>query len=296
MGRTQRNGRTDKLAEAHDRLAAAVEALVTGDDWQAFLTMAAKLHGYSANNVLLILSQAPWASQVAGYQTWKQVGRQVRAGEKGIAILAPCRYRSVGDDNDGDDGAGQPEAQPGRIVVRGFRVVHVFDISQTDGPEIAEPARAKLLQGEAPEGLWDNLAGQIADAGYSIERGDCYGANGRTSFATRTVTVRADVDDAQAVKTLCHELAHIEMHDGSEYATGCRGRAEVEAESVAYLVCHHHGLASDEYSFAYVAGWTGGDVDTVRATAERVLATARRIIDRLGDTDPAALVAVATAA
>jgi antirestriction protein ArdC len=127
MGRTQRNDRTDKLAEAHDRLAAAVEALVTGDDWQAFLTMAAKLHGYSANNVLLILSQAPWASQVAGYQTWKQVGRQVRAGEKGIAILAPCRYRSVGDDNDGDDGAGQPEAQPGRIVVRGFRVVHVFD-------------------------------------------------------------------------------------------------------------------------------------------------------------------------
>ncbi|HEX3539386.1 MAG TPA: ArdC family protein [Acidimicrobiales bacterium] len=130
MGRTQRNDhsdRTDKLAEAHDRLAAAVEALVSGEDWQSFLTMAAKLHGYSANNVLLILSQAPWASQVAGYQTWKQLGRQVRAGAKGIAILAPCRYRSAGDDGDGDDGAPQPETQPGRMVVRGFRVVHVFD-------------------------------------------------------------------------------------------------------------------------------------------------------------------------
>ena len=85
------------------------------------------------------------------------------------------------------------------------------------------------------------------------------------------------------------------MHDGSEYATGCRGRAEVEAESVAYLVCHHHGLASDDYSFAYVAGWTGGDLDTVRATAERVLATARRIIDRLDDSDPADTAALASA-
>lgn len=294
MGRTQhsnRSGRTDKLAEAHDRLAAAVEALVSGDDWQSFLTMGAKLHGYSANNILLILSQAPWASQVAGYQTWKQLGRQVRAGAKGIAILAPCRYRSRSDDN--DDGDVQPEAQPGRTVLRGFRVVHVFDISQTDGPEMAEPLRAQLLQGEAPEGLWDALVGQIADAGYVVERGDCDGANGRTCFATHTVTVRPDVDDAQAAKTLCHELAHIEMHDGSEYAAGCRGRAEVEAESVAYLVCHYNGLASDDYSFAYVAGWTGGDLDTLRATAERVLATARRIIDRLDDTDPAATVALA---
>jgi hypothetical protein len=140
------------------------------------------------------------------------------------------------------------------------------------------------------------LSGQIADAGYSVERGDCDGANGRTSFATRTVTVRADVDDAQAAKALCHELAHIEMHDGSEYATGCRGRAEVEAESVAYLVCHHHGLASDQYSFAYVAGWTGGDPHSVEATAARVLATARRTIDRLGDTDPTATPALAASA
>jgi hypothetical protein len=95
---------------------------VSGDDWQAFLTMAAKPHGYSANNVLLIASQAPWACQVAGYRTWQQLGRQVRAGEKGVAILAPCRYRTAGD-NGGDD----PEPPPDRIVVRGFRVVHVFD-------------------------------------------------------------------------------------------------------------------------------------------------------------------------
>jgi antirestriction protein ArdC len=281
MARAQHHDRSDKLAEAHDRLAQAVEALVSGDDWQAFLAMAAKLHGYSSANVLLILSQAPWASRVAGYRTWLQLGRQVRAGEKGIAILAPCRYRTAAD-NSGDD----PDPQPDRVVVRGFRVVYVFDISQTDGPPIAQPARPDLLQGQAPEGLWDALAGQVATAGYVLERGECAGANGRTSFDARTVRVRADVDDAQAVKTLCHELAHVELHDGTEYATGCRGRAEIEAESVAYLVCHHAGLATDNYTFAYVAHWSDGHLETLRATAERVVAAARRIIGRL-DPDPA---------
>jgi hypothetical protein len=82
------------------------------------------------------------------------------------------------------------------------------------------------------------------------------------------------------------ELGHIELHDGTEYATGCRGRAEIEAESVAYLVCHHAGLATDNYTFAYVAHWSDGDLETLRATAERVVAAARRIIDRL-DPDPA---------
>ena len=129
-------------------------------------------------------------------------------------------------------------------------------------------------------------AAQVAAAGYVLERGDCGGANGRTRFDARTVRVRADVDDAQAVKTLCHELAHVELHNGTEYATGCRGRAEIEAESVAYLVCHHAGLTTDNYSFAYVAHWSDGDLDTLRATAERVVAAARRIIDRL-EPDPA---------
>jgi antirestriction protein ArdC len=202
MARAQRHDRTDKLAEAHDRLAQAVEALVTGDDWQAFLTVAAQLHGYSANNVMLIFSQAPWASHVAGYRTWQQLGRQVRAGEKGIAILAPCRYRTGSDDCIDD------QAEPCRIVVRGFRVVYVFDISQTDGPAIAQPPMAELLEGQAPAGLWEGLAAQVADAGYTLERGDCQGANGRTSFATHTMRVRADIDDAQAAKTLAHDRTH----------------------------------------------------------------------------------------
>jgi hypothetical protein len=129
MARAQRHDRSDKLTEAHDRLTEAVEALVSGVDWQNFLTMAAKLRTYSANNVLLILGQASWATQVAGYRTWQALGRQVRAGEKGIAILAPCRYRTSADDDGDHSGAGddQPQGATSRMVVRGFRVVHVFD-------------------------------------------------------------------------------------------------------------------------------------------------------------------------
>jgi hypothetical protein len=115
MARPQRQDLTAKLTEAHDRLTQAVSDLVSGDDWQTFLALAAKLRGYSARNVLLILSQAPWATQLAGYRTWKQIGRQVRAGEKGIAILAPCRYRTSTDDADPADPP--PTAKPATMAV-----------------------------------------------------------------------------------------------------------------------------------------------------------------------------------
>ena len=293
MARLQRHDPHDKLTEAHERLAQAVADLVSGDDWQSFLALAAKLHGYSANNVLLILTQAPWATQVAGYRSWQQLGRQVRAGEKGISILAPCRYRSATDDDNDGDQSDDAASRPGRLVVRGFRTVHVFDISQTDGPEVAEPPRPELLRGAAPAGLWDGLTTIVGDEGYTLERGDCGGANGLTRFDARVVRIRDDVDDAQACKSLAHELGHILLHDGTEYATGCRGRAEVEAESVAYLVCAAAGLNADSYAFAYVAGWSGGDTNAVHAAAERVLGCAHQIVRRLEPNgEPAAAVEI----
>jgi antirestriction protein ArdC len=286
MARPQRQDqhhRTDKLTDAHQRLAQAVADLVSGDDWQAFLALAAKLHGYSARNVLLILSQAPWATQVAGYRTWQQLGRQVRAGEKGIAILAPCRYRSTADSDQGEQGDddGAASGQAGRVVVRGFRVVYVFDVASTDGDALAQPVRPELLRGEAPAGLWDGLAALVTAEGYTVERGDCGGANGVTRFDTRMVRIRDDVDDSQACRSLSHELGHVLLHDGTEYAAGCRGRAEVEAESVAYLVSAAAGIDADQYSFAYLAGWSGGNPDAVQATAERVLDCAQQITERL---------------
>jgi hypothetical protein len=129
--------------------------------------------------------------------------------------------------------------------------------------------------------LWEALAAQVRDAGFALVRRDCSPANGVTMWASRTVVVRPDVDEAQAVKTLAHELAHVLLHDPSAAPSDHHhGRREVEAESVAYIVCRHHGLTTDDYSLPYVAHWSGGDGDIVRRTAERVTACARAVLDR----------------
>lgn len=266
MARTQANDRARTL---HNELERQVEALVTGEDWKAMLDVASRFHRYSAGNVMLICCQRPTATRVAGYQRWRELGRQVRKGERGIAILAPCVYRT---DN------GEEESTS---VLRGFRVAHVFDIAQTDGEPVADVSPT-LLVGDAPFGLWDRLAAVVAAEGFELSRRQPVGgANGTTDYAAREVVVRSDVEPAQACKTLAHELAHVLMHDGTEYATGCRGRVEVEAESVAYIVGAASGLKTADYSLPYVARWSDGDMARVRATADRVVGAARRIIDAL---------------
>lgn len=270
---------TDKLAQLHHRLVTQVEALMDSQAWKEFLDLAARFHRYSANNVMLILAQAPQATRVAGYRRWQTLGRQVRKGQPGIAILAPCVQRSRPVDD-------QEEVERPEVVriLRGFRVAHVWDVSQTDGDPLPDVTPV-LLAGEAPVGLWDSLAAQVAEVGYKLLRGECGTANGRTDYLTRTVTVRDDVDDAQAAKTLVHELAHVWLHD-PEDGIHHRGIAEVEAESVAYIVCHAAGLVSDDYSLPYVAGWAGGDPAMVRTTAERVLGAAGRALGAAGLLDP----------
>ena len=269
--------RADRLASAHADLVAAVESLTSGDDWRRMLEVSARLHHYSANNCFLIMMQAPDATRVAGYKTWQSLGRQVRKGERGIRILAPCKFRRTWTDEE----TGEELSMTG---VRGFTTVSVFDVAQTDGDELPDVG-PHLLEGDAVGGLWDALGAQVKAAGYTLERGNCLGANGRTDHSVRTVRVRDDVSDAQATKTLAHELAHVLLHpDTSDYFR-CRGRSEVEAESVAFLVCQAAGLTTDGYSFPYVAGWADGEVKVIQDTAERVITTARAILAQLEPSD-----------
>jgi len=279
--------RSDRLVEIHDRLVGAVEAMVSGADWQRLLEVASRFHAYSPNNLWLILSQRPTATRVAGFATWRSMGRHVRKGEKGIAILAPmvARRRAAEADETGPTETGDEAGRRSRVL-RGFRIVFVFDQAQTGGDPLPEVERPALLDGDAPAALWEALAAQVSAAGFELSRGDCGGANGVTDFAARIVRVRDDVAPAQAAKTLAHELAHVRLHDGGTYALGCRGRGEVEAESVAYLVCSAAGLASDGYSFPYVAHWSGGDVAEVRAAAERSIGCARSILDAIAPAQP----------
>jgi len=239
--------------------------------------------------LLLIGAQAPQATRVAGFRSWQSLGRQVRKGERGIAILAPCTYRPKTAERAEPTAPAGPEPATltggaasdagGKQQVRGFRVVHVFALSQTEGAPLPEVGPS-LLVGQAPAGLWEDLEGQVLGHGYTVHRGDTGRANGWTDPTSRTVRVSSAVDDAQAVKTLIHELGHLECGHVTElptYAT-CRGRCEVEAESVAYVVAAAHGLDASGYSFAYVAGWAGGDLTRVREAAETVTKAARTIL------------------
>jgi antirestriction protein ArdC len=287
-----------KIEDLQAEIETGVAELVAGEGWTRWLRLAARFPRYSFRNQLLILHQRPDARVVMGYRAWQALGHQVRRGEQSISILAPCTYRAKAKtselepdstaDNSHDQQEEAGERGSGRRVLRGFRIAHVFDIGQTDGDAVQPPERPPLLDGEAPAGLWDSLAGQIAAAGFTLTRADIpSGANGITNFATRTVTTAGHLSPAQAVKTLAHELAHIAMHNGSEYATGCRGQAEIEAESVAYIICQSAGLTTATYSFGYVAHWAGGDPKPIRQTADQVITTARALLAATGLSEPA---------
>jgi antirestriction protein ArdC len=177
------------LEAIHRQLQSAVERLVDSGEWRAMLEVAARFHTYSTNNQLLIYLQYPQATRVAGYRAWQRLGHQVRKGERGIQILAPCRRVKAVEAEDSDE--------PERVqVLTGFRVVHVFDISQTDGEELPD-VTPRRLRGEVPQDLVDALEKRIAAEGFmlrweAIRRPSCNGyaasANAR-SYSKRVSPV-----------------------------------------------------------------------------------------------------------
>lgn len=236
---------------------------------------------------MLTLIQMPDATMIAGYRAWQALGHQVRRGEKAIKILGPVTRRVELVDRATGTPIRDAEGRPQYVrQMVGVRPVSVFDASQVD-PPVDTPPEPKLLRGESPPGLWESLAELVAAEGFRLTRGDCGGANGFTDFAGREIRVRDDVDDAQSVKSLVHELAHALMppQPGEVYAGACRGRREVEAESVAWIVTRAHHLDSGQYTFNYVAGWASQaatpehGIDAVIAeTGSRVIAVADKIL------------------
>jgi hypothetical protein len=292
-----------KIAEAQQTLAAEVAKLTTGEDWRRFLDFQAKLHAYSPNNVMLVVAQharafaeglvpAEQPTHLAGFHTWRALGRSVEKGQHGYAILAPCRYdRRVALDPTGQirplakgEAPGADEQVEKRKVLAGFRIEHVFDVSQTSGTPLPEPPFPTLLAGEAPVGLGAAVLEMIEERGFQVDTvadaSALQGANGQTNWGSRTVLIRADMDDAAMVKTLIHEAAHCVLHESPPGQYLPRPVKEVEAESVAYVVAAVHGMPTDGYSFPYVAGWAGEDAGkAVAATQARVATAARQIID-----------------
>jgi hypothetical protein len=272
----------ERLAAAHAALTEAVAKVATSDDWQNLLHISGSFHRYSPNNQLLLAAQGA-KGVVASFHTWKQIPAvdgevcRIRKGEKALRVYAPIRKQHR--DVDPDTG----ELHEPSIV--GFRLVPVFHEGQLVAPPDL-PAQPRLLEGqEPPREIWDAVAEQIYAAGYALERGPLEGVSGPkgvTNFIGRTVTVRDDLGSAQAIKTQIHELGHVIMHFADVREPGMtRDRIEVEAESVAYVVCDLLGVDAGSYSIPYVANWAGADVELVEATAQKVLTTARQIVTGL---------------
>ncbi|MCL6422278.1 MULTISPECIES: ImmA/IrrE family metallo-endopeptidase [Micrococcales] len=304
-----RQKREARLDELHETLTGAVEQLITGEDWADALRFAARFRSRSFNNTLLIWKQheanyaagkvaSPFPTYVAGAGQWQKMGRHILKGQKHYGILAPFKARfatATPKDPDSWRRLGRYEKpKPGEAVrtrMVGVVPARVFDVAQTGGDPIPKAPEPTLLQGEAPEGLWEGLAGQVQAAGYELMRvpheGMIDGANGRTNFTDRSVAVRENMDAASQVKTLAHELGHVLMHSpDQEEARQHRGIAEVEAESVALMVGAAHGMDTSDYTIPYVSGWAATvdgtePVEVVKATGERVRRVAIDILDGL---------------
>lgn len=262
-----KNGLAEDL---YGQLIAEVRQLSTSQAWLDAMVAAARFHKYSFGNWMLLWSQATTrettVTQVAGYRAWQGMGRQVRKGERSYKILAPMTRK----DDDGD------------VKVFGFRGASVFDIAQTDGEPIPT-VTPELLEGSGNRDIIDVLDGMIIDAGYTIDYQPLGGANGVTNLTTKVVSIEASLDEAQQMKTLAHELAHVLMHTTVEGQSNPRSRLEIEAESVAYVVLAGIGVDTSRYSVSYVAGWADDNDDPVPemlAAAESIVKTARRILER----------------
>jgi antirestriction protein ArdC len=256
---------SDLLAQLEEGIA----RLTTSDAWREHLLFQSRFHRYSYSNVVLISSQDPRATQVAGFRSWRRLDRFVRKGEKAIWILAPIvRRREPGDEDDARD-------------IRGFKYVPVFDIAQTEGK--APPAVCTRLCGDDPAGIYPRLVTMARSIGFGVE--DCeFGAtiNGDCSHSERRIRVEARNDPVQRVKTLAHELAHALLHQ----CMTDRALAELEAESTAYVVCQRLGLDTGGYSFGYVATWAGGGeqaIASIKASCGRIQKASTIILQPFAD-------------
>lgn len=262
------------IKEITAKLEQGVKDVFTSDKYMEYLRFMSKFTNYSFNNTLLILMQKPDASLVAGYKAWQSKGRQVRKGERGLTILAPCPHRK------------EEEDEGGNKVVKSwttFRAIKVFDVSQTDGDELPTGCVEALRDGvNNYDKLFAKLC-EISPVSVNIESIDG-SANGFFSTKDKRIVVKEGMSESQTIKTLVHEISHAILHDredGEEKDADRRTR-EIQAESVAYTVCSALGLDTADYSFGYIAGWSNGkELKELSDSMEVIRKTAAGIIDKL---------------
>ena len=287
----------DKLKEITDRLEQGITELFESERYKEYLRVMSKFHNYSFNNTLLIAMQKPDASLVAGFSSWKNnFGRNVMKGEKGIKIIAPSPFtvKQEVEKTDPQTGKpvigkdGKPVTEEKEIKVPAYKVVSVFDVSQTEGRELPDIA-VNELTGDVDR-FKDFFAAleQASPVPIGFEKIEG-GAHGYYHLEEKRIAIDEGMSDLQTLKTAIHEIAHAKLHDidlnapkEEQKPRVDRRTREVEAESVAYTVCQHYGLDTSDYSFGYVAGWSSGkELAELRGSLETIRSTAAEMINAI---------------
>lgn len=270
-----RKSQKERIREITEQLEAGVQAVFESDNYREYLKCMSRFHNYSVNNCLLIALQRPDASLVAGYQAWKRDhGRQVKKGEKGIRILAPCKYKVESEEMD-------ENGEPKMMELTGFRVVTVFDYAQTEGRELPTIGSHELT-GDVDD--YQKLFRALTSIcpvpiGFeSIEDG----AKGYYNDTEKRIAIQSGMSQIQTIKTMIHEMAHAKLHAKEmrdpDHPIDRRTK-EVEAESTAFCVASALGIDTSEYSFGYVAGWSSGrETKELKSSLERIRAASDEMI------------------
>ena len=274
---------SERLKALTDQLEQGVSDIFQSGQYAAYLTAMSKFHHYSFGNTMLIFMQCPNATNVAGYHDWRRnFGRQVKRGERGITILAPCPYRRKEEVEEAASD-GSPATSVQWVQRMGFRTVTVFDVSQTEGKPL--PELAKKLTGAAAQ--YESMVAALRSISpYPISMESFPGgAYGCCNFVERRILVQPDMSQIQTIKTMIHEVSHAKLHAPPEKTEELpqhkqRFVREMEAESVAYVVCQHFGIDTSDYSFGYVAGWSHGkELSQLRESLDLIRNTAAELID-----------------
>ena len=289
----------EKLKEITDRLEQGIAELFDSERYKEYLKVMSKFHNYSFRNTVLIAMQKPDASLLAGFSAWKNnFERNVMRGQKGIKIIAPSPYKIKQEMQKIDPHTqkpiigkdGKPVTEEKEITIPAFKVVSVFDVSQTEGKELPDIAVDELtgdvvrykdffaaLEKTSPVPIaFENIEG---------------GSHGYYHLEDKRIAINEGMSELQTLKTAIHEIAHAKLHDidlnapkDEQQPHVDRRTREVEAESVAYTVCQHYGLDTSDYSFGYVAGWSSGrELSELKSSLETIRSAAAEIINSIDE-------------
>ena len=282
----------DKIKAALERIEQGLETINTDEDWLKFLRFQSLFYQYSFGNTMMIFLQNPEATYVMGYKAWNKLGRYVKRGSKGLAILAPCIkkvevFKEPENKSEYHDQEGEKETKK---VLSGFRIAYVYDIADTDGSDEMLPVLVKGLSGnsDTEKEIYDHLYSVLSKE-FTIQEVSGTASKGSYNLESKIISIRSDLEYLQRIKTLLHETAHAYDFKMNPEEDIPRNRRELIAESVAFVVSMRLGLDTSSYSMSYIQSWLK-DKDELKIIADTVQKISYRIINLLAESDDPAFI------